>query len=93
MPSPGVYPGSDRGVRMLTGGNGVGIAPSLNRSIAKGRPGLQGIAPSSVLNSGSILTAGAVAMPNSINGHSGPGSIQGSTIMKTHDALHMMPVS
>lgn len=86
LPVPGVHPGTDRGVRMLPGANSLGIMCGMNRSMPMARPGFQGIASSSMLNSGS----GVVAMPSTVNMHSGAGPGQGNTMMRPREPLHMM---
>uniref|UniRef100_A0A5B6ZQG6 Chromatin modification-related protein EAF1 B-like n=1 Tax=Davidia involucrata TaxID=16924 RepID=A0A5B6ZQG6_DAVIN len=86
---PGSLPGTDRGVRMLPSGNGVGIMSGVNRSMPMARPGFQGIASSSMLNSGSMLSSSMV-MPSPVNIHSGAGSGQGNSMLRPRDALHLM---
>ncbi|CAK9168219.1 unnamed protein product [Ilex paraguariensis] len=87
---PGSLPGSDRGVRMLPGGNGMGIMCGLNRSMPMTRPAFQGISSSTMLNSGSVLSSGMVAMPSPVNMHSGSFSGQGNSMLRPRDALHLM---
>lgn len=91
MPVPGIHQGTDRGVRMLTSGNGVGVACGLNRSLPMSRQGLQGITSSSMLNSGAMLSSGMVAMPTTATVH--PGVSQGNSVMRPRDPLHLMRVS
>ncbi|XP_059660279.1 chromatin modification-related protein EAF1 B-like isoform X2 [Cornus florida] len=86
---PGTLPGTDRSVRMLPGGNGLGMM-GVNRSMPMARPGFQGMASSSMLNSGSMLSSSMVAIPGPVNMHSGAGSGQGSSMLRPRDALHMM---
>ncbi|KAA8543485.1 hypothetical protein F0562_021020 [Nyssa sinensis] len=88
---PGTLPGNDRGVRMLPSGNGLGIMSGVSRTVPMARPGFQGIAPSSMLNSGSMLSSSMV-MPSPVNIHSGAGSGsgQGNSMLRPRDALHMM---
>ncbi|KAK1355983.1 Helicase/SANT-associated [Heracleum sosnowskyi] len=90
IPVSGVHSGTDRGVRMLTSGNGVGIPGGLHRNIPIPRPGLQGSAPSSLVAPGSMLSSGMIAMPNTVNIHSGPGAAQGNSMMRPRDPIHMM---
>ncbi|CAK9168478.1 unnamed protein product [Ilex paraguariensis] len=90
LSGPGVPPGTDRGVRMLPGGTGMGIISGLNRSMPMTRPPFQGISSSSMLNSSSMLSSGMVAMPSPVNVHSGAGSGQGSSKLRPRDALHLM---
>ncbi|KAK4441008.1 Chromatin modification-related protein EAF1 B [Sesamum alatum] len=77
----GALPGTDRGVRVLPGGNGMGLACGVNRSMPMARPGYQGIASSS-----SVVSPGM----SSANIHSGVGSGQGSSMLRPREALHMM---
>ncbi|KAM7527408.1 hypothetical protein LguiB_030818 [Lonicera macranthoides] len=87
---PGSLAGTDRGVRLLPGGNSMGIMGGLNRSMPIARPGFQGIPSSSMLNSASMLSSGMVAMPNSVNMHSGASPSQGNSILRPRDAMHMI---
>ncbi|KAA8550625.1 hypothetical protein F0562_002309 [Nyssa sinensis] len=89
LPVPGALSGADRGVRTLVGGNGMGIMPGVNRSMPMARPAFQGIASSSMLNSGSMLSSSMV-MPSPVNIHSGAGSGQGNSPLRPRDALHLM---
>lgn len=93
MPVSGVHSGSDRGVRMLTSGNAVGSPNGLNRSMQMPRPGLQGVASSSMVGPGSVLSSGMMAVPNPVNIHSSPGAGQGNPMMRPQDPMHMMRVS
>ncbi|KAF7825770.1 chromatin modification-related protein EAF1 B-like isoform X1 [Senna tora] len=90
MSLPGSLSGSDRGVRMLQGGNGMGMMCGMNRSMGISRPGLQGMAPSSMLNSGNMLSSSMVGMPSPVNMHSGVGTGQGNSMLRPREALHMM---
>ncbi|KAI9108128.1 hypothetical protein K1719_021001 [Acacia pycnantha] len=87
---PGSLSGSDRGVRMLHGGNGMGMMCGMNRSMSMPRPGLQGMAPSSMLNSGNVHSSSMVGMPSPVNMHSGVGAGQGNSVLRPREALHMM---
>ncbi|KAL8480769.1 hypothetical protein ACS0TY_027345 [Phlomoides rotata] len=82
--SSGALPGS--GVRILPGSNAKGIVCGVNRSMPMTRPGFQGVAASSVVNSGSMVSSG---MP-SASMQSGVGSGQGSSMLRPREALHMM---
>ncbi|CAL5388008.1 unnamed protein product [Camellia sinensis] len=86
----GVPPGTDHGVRMLPGGNGVGIMCGMNRSMPMARPGFQGIAPPSMVNSGSMLSSSVAMMPSPVNMHSGVGSGQGNSMLRPRDTSNMM---
>ncbi|KAL3604721.1 hypothetical protein D5086_005580 [Populus alba] len=87
MSVSGAVSGSDRGVRMLSSGNGMGIMPGMNRSMPLPRSGFQGTASSSMLNSGSMLSNNVVGMPSPVNMHTGSG--QGN-LMRPREALHML---
>ncbi|KAM7265237.1 hypothetical protein ACFE04_002920 [Oxalis oulophora] len=81
-------PGADRGVRMLPGGNGMGMM--VNRSLPMPRPGLRGIPSPS---GGSMLSSNVVGMPNpvnKINSGAGSGSGQGRSVLRPGEPLHMM---
>ncbi|MBA0704836.1 hypothetical protein Golax_017065, partial [Gossypium laxum] len=86
---PGAISGSDRGVLMLAGGNGVGMMCGINRNMPMSRPGFQGMVSSTMLNSGSMLP-NLVGMPSPGNMHSGPGSGQGNSTLRPRDTIHMM---
>ncbi|XP_042513267.1 chromatin modification-related protein EAF1 B-like isoform X2 [Macadamia integrifolia] len=90
MSVPGAMPGTDRGVRMLPGGNGMGIMCGMNRGMPMPRPGFQGIGSAAMLNSGSMLTSSGVGMPSPVNMHTGAVSAQGSSMLGPCDALHLM---
>ncbi|XP_024973715.1 chromatin modification-related protein EAF1 B-like isoform X2 [Cynara cardunculus var. scolymus] len=77
LPS-GTHSGTDRGVRMLPGGNGTGV---MNRNMTMTRPGFQGIASPSMLSSG-------VGMPTAANIQAGAGPSQGNSV-RPREALHM----
>ncbi|GAV70699.1 HSA domain-containing protein/Myb_DNA-bind_6 domain-containing protein [Cephalotus follicularis] len=87
---PGALSGADRGVRMLPGGNGVGMMCGMNRSLPVSRPGFQGMSTPSIMNSGSMLSSGMVGMPSPVSMHSGPASGQGNAMLRPREALHMM---
>ncbi|KAI4354359.1 hypothetical protein L6164_003229 [Bauhinia variegata] len=89
-PVPGSLSGSDHGVRMLPGGNGMGMMSGVNRNMAMSRPGFQGMASSSMLGSGSMLSSSMVGMPSPVNMHSGIGSGQGNSMLRPRDALNIM---
>ncbi|XP_057781085.1 chromatin modification-related protein EAF1 B-like isoform X1 [Salvia miltiorrhiza] len=81
----GALPGADRGVRLLPGGNGMGLASGVNRSMPMARPGFQGIASPS-------MVTGSMVSPSisSANMHSGVGSGQGSSMLRPREPMHMM---
>ncbi|XP_004514270.1 chromatin modification-related protein EAF1 B-like isoform X2 [Cicer arietinum] len=87
---PGSHSGSDRGVRMLSGANGMGMMGGINRSIAMSRPGFQGMASSSMLSSGGMLSSSMVGMPSPVNMHSGISAGQGNSMLRPRDTVHMM---
>jgi hypothetical protein len=93
MSVPGALSGADRGVRMLPGGNAMGVMCGMNRSMPISRPGFQGMASSSMLNSGTMHSSSMVGMPSPVNMHSGPGSGQVNSMLRPRDSLHMMRVS
>lgn len=88
---PLTHPGNERGVRMLSGANGLGMMCTMNRCMPVSRPGFQGMASSPVLNSGS--SSSMVGMPVPANIHTGAGSGQGNSLLKPREALHVMRVS
>lgn len=86
--STGALPGADRGIRILPGGNGMGMVSGVNRSMPMARPGLQGIASSSLVNAGSMVTPGLAPA----NMHSGVGSSQVRSMLRPREASHLMRV-
>ncbi|XP_070034083.1 chromatin modification-related protein EAF1 B-like isoform X3 [Nicotiana tomentosiformis] len=89
--APGALAGSDSGgARTHPSGNSMGTMSGLNRGSPMARPGFQGVASSSVLNSGSMLSSGMVAMPSTVNMHSGVSSNQGNPMLRPRDILHMI---
>lgn len=93
MSLPGGLPGTDRGVRMLPGGNGMGMICGMNRNMPISRPGFQGMASSSMLNSGTMLSSGMVGMPSPVTMNTGAGSGQVNSMLRPRETLHMMRVS
>lgn len=91
LPVPGALSGN--GVRMLPGGNGMGIMAGVNRSMPISRPGYQGITSSSMLNSGSMLSSSMVGIPSPVNMHAGGSSGQGNSMIRPREALQMVRVS
>ncbi|GAB2298526.1 hypothetical protein Dimus_032590 [Dionaea muscipula] len=81
----GPFSGADRNMCMLPGG-GMGMMPGINRSVSMPRPGFQGIAASSMLNSGTML-----GMPSTTNMHSGGGPGQGNSIVRPGETMHLPP--
>lgn len=84
----GALPGNDRGGRMLPSGNGMGLVGNVNRSMPMSRPGFQGVASSSMVNSANMVSP-AISSPNM---HSGVGSGQGSSVLRPREPMHMMRV-
>ncbi|WCJ38058.1 Helicase/SANT-associated DNA binding protein [Euphorbia peplus] len=80
--------GGDRGVRLVPG-NSVGMMSGMNRSMSLPRPGFQGMASSSMLNSTSMLSSGMVGMPSPVTMQSGSSSGQANSMMRSRDGLHM----
>ena len=90
MAVPGSLSGSDLGgVRMLPGGNGMGMLGGTNRSI---RPGFQGVPSSSMLSSGGMLSSSMVGIPSPVNMHAGVGAGQGNSMLRPRETVHMMRV-
>ncbi|XP_015892402.3 chromatin modification-related protein EAF1 B isoform X2 [Ziziphus jujuba] len=87
---PGGLSGADRGVRMLPGGNGMGMMCGMNRNMPISRPGFPGMTSSSMLNSGSMLSSSMTGIPSPVNMHSGAGPGQGNSMIRPREALHMM---
>ncbi|GFY99496.1 helicase/SANT-associated, DNA binding protein [Actinidia rufa] len=85
----GAPPGTDRGVRILPGGNGVGIVSGLNRTMPMARPRFQEIAPPS-MTSGSMITSSMAVMPSPVNVPPGVGSGQGNAMLRPRNTLNMM---
>ncbi|XP_061353506.1 chromatin modification-related protein EAF1 B-like isoform X2 [Gastrolobium bilobum] len=93
MPVPGCHSGSDRGVRMLPGGNGMGMMSGINRGIAMSRPGFQGMASSSMLSSGGMLSSSMAGMSSPVSMHPGVGAGQGNSMLRPRETVHMMRVT
>lgn len=93
LSTPGAVSGSDRGHRMVPGGNAMGVS-GVNRSTPMSRPGFQGMGSSAMPNTGSMLSSGIVGIPNTGNIHSGGGASQGNPMLRPREAVqHMMRVS
>ncbi|KAL1557478.1 chromatin modification-related protein EAF1 B-like isoform X2 [Salvia divinorum] len=82
--APGAVPGPDRGARMVSSGNGMGMMSGANRNMPIARP-VQGIPSSSMVNSGSAVSPGL----SSGNMHTGVGAGRGSSIVRPSEALNM----
>lgn len=88
--------GVDRGVRMLTGGNGMGMMCGVNRTMSMPRTGFQGAGPASILNMVSpnnMISGNVVGIPSPIGAHSSAVSCPGSTMLRPRDTLQMIRVS
>ncbi|KAG9149525.1 hypothetical protein Leryth_014302 [Lithospermum erythrorhizon] len=86
-------PGTDRGMLMLPGVNGMGVMGGVNRCGPVARPRFQAMALPPTLNSGTVHCAGMVTMPNPVNMHSRSSPGQGNSVKRARDALHMMQLS
>ncbi|XP_041995101.1 chromatin modification-related protein EAF1 B-like isoform X1 [Salvia splendens] len=80
--APGAVPGPDRGARMLSSGNGMGMMSGANRNMPIARPAVQGIPSSSMVSSGNAVSPGL----SSGNMHTGVGAGQGSSIVRPSEA-------
>jgi len=93
LSTPAAVSGSDRGHRMVPGGNAMGVS-GMNRNTPMSRPGFQGMASAAMPNTGSMHTSGMVGIPNTGNIHSGGGASQGNSMIRPREAVqHMMRVS
>ncbi|XP_019460850.1 PREDICTED: chromatin modification-related protein EAF1 B-like isoform X1 [Lupinus angustifolius] len=91
MSVPGSLSGSDRGVRMLPGGSGMGTVGGINRNIAMSKPGFQEMASSSMHSSGGMLSSSMVGVPSPVHMHPGAVAGQGNSIPRPREAVHMRP--
>lgn len=83
---PGAVPVSDRGVRVLPGGNGHGM----NRAtMSMARSGFPGMASSPTMNSGSIVSSSMVGSHSPADVHAGSGATQG----RLRDSMQIARVS
>ncbi|PKU63483.1 E1A-binding protein p400 [Dendrobium catenatum] len=85
--------GVDRGVRMLPGGNGMGMMCGVSRSMSMPRTSFQGVGPAGMLNMVSpnnMLSGNVVGMPNPMGAHSSSVSSPGNTMMRPRDALQIL---
>ncbi|XP_042067000.1 chromatin modification-related protein EAF1 B-like isoform X4 [Salvia splendens] len=83
--APGAVPGPDRGARMLSSGNGMGMISGANRNMPIARPAVQGIPSSSMVNSGNAVSPGL----SSGNMHTGVGAGQGSSVVRPSEASNI----
>lgn len=83
-------PGTDRGVRCLPGGNGVGMMSGMNQNMPMPTPGLQGLTSSPLLNSGSMLASSTGGMPNMNMPSGAASSCQGNSMFRSRDPLHVV---
>lgn len=90
LSTPAAVSGSDRGHRMVPGGNAMGVS-GMNRNTPMSRPGFQGMASAAMPNTGNMHTSGMVGIPNTGNIHSGGGASQGNSMIRPREAVqHMM---
>ncbi|KAF3783220.1 Chromatin modification-related protein EAF1 B [Nymphaea thermarum] len=90
----GLQAGGER-VRMMPGGNGVGIMPGVSRGMPMPRPGYQGMGSPGMLgmvSSGTsgMLASGNVGVPNPVNMYSGVVSPHGNSVSRSRESLQMM---
>ncbi|KAI3742045.1 hypothetical protein L1987_59724 [Smallanthus sonchifolius] len=78
---PGSHSVTDRRVRILPAGSGMGVMSGVNRNMKMTRPGFQGVPSPSMLTTGS-------ATPSPSNMHSGPGP--GNSMLRPHDPMHLI---
>ncbi|XP_008790645.2 chromatin modification-related protein EAF1 B-like isoform X2 [Phoenix dactylifera] len=94
MSAPGALPvGVDRGVRLLSGGNGIGMVCGMNRSMPMPRPSFQGMGPPGMLNmvsTGNMLPNSGHGMQNHVNVHPSVVSGSGNPMLRPRDALQML---
>lgn len=97
MSAPGALPvGVDRGVRLLSGGNGIGMVCGMNRGMPMPRPNFQGMGPPGMLNmvsTGNMLPNSGHGMQNAVNVHPSVVSSSGNPMLRPRDALQMLRVS
>ncbi|CAH9074504.1 unnamed protein product [Cuscuta europaea] len=85
--TPGAFSGPEHGgVHVLPSGSGMGIISGITRGMPTPRPGFQGFASPSMLNSGSLASSGMVTMPTPVNVHCG----QTTSMSRPVDNLNMM---
>lgn len=92
LSAPGAISGAERGARMLPSGNGMGVMSGINRNMPMSRPGFQGMPSPSMLNSGSMISSSMVGMPSPVNMHSGTGSVQGNSLLRPREQMHLLRV-
>ncbi|XP_031480917.1 chromatin modification-related protein EAF1 B-like isoform X2 [Nymphaea colorata] len=90
----GLQAGGER-VRMMPGGNGVGIMPGVSRGMPMPRPGYQGMGSPGMLgmvSSGTsgMLASGNVGVPNPVNMYPGVVSPHGNSVSRSRESLQMM---
>ncbi|CAH9074311.1 unnamed protein product [Cuscuta epithymum] len=68
--TPGAFSGPEHGgVHVLPSGSGMGTISGITRGMPTPRPGFQGFASPSMLNSGSSASSGMITMPTPVNVH------------------------
>ncbi|CAH1436609.1 unnamed protein product [Lactuca virosa] len=75
---PGSHSVTDRGVRMLPAGSGMGVMCGMTRGIKMERP-----PSSSIMNSTTSLLTSSTPTPT-------PTFVQGNSVLRSHDAMHMI---
>nr|XP_010917964.1 chromatin modification-related protein EAF1 B isoform X2 [Elaeis guineensis] len=94
MSAPAALPvGVDRGVRLLSGGNGIGMMCGMNRGMPMPRPSFQGMGPPGMLNmvsTGNMLPNSGHGMQNPVNVHPSVVSGSGNPMLRPRDALQML---
>lgn len=90
--APGAIP-TDRGVRMVPGGSGIGVISGASRGMAIPRPGYQGMGSpvmQNIASSGSMVSSTGVGIPNPVTMSNGAVPGHGNSMMRPREALHMM---
>ncbi|CAM0881456.1 unnamed protein product [Alopecurus aequalis] len=91
---PGVLPtGVDRGIRMMSGANGMGMMTGLARCAPIVRPGFPRLGSPGMLNMvspGNMLPSNGQAMQNSVNLHPGVVPGPGNTMLRPRDPMQML---
>ncbi|GMH02498.1 hypothetical protein Nepgr_004337 [Nepenthes gracilis] len=87
---PGSFSGTDQNIHMLSDGNAMSMMPGMNRSMPMPRPGFRGISSSAMLNSETMVSSSMIGMSRTINIKTGAGPVQGNSMLRHHDALHLV---
>lgn len=86
MSIPGAVPGGERGVRVLPGGNGLGMNTT---TMPVAGPGFTRMASSPMLNSSSMLSSPMAGAQSPVNMHAGSGVTQ----VRPRESIHVAGVS